>query len=73
MLDVSTSYIRSMQAEGYRETLHRYMQMRIFNVTPEFIHELKDAGYSNIPADKLVALRVHAVDINYIRKMNAIE
>lgn len=73
MYDVSSSYIRSMQAEGYRESLDLYTQMRIFDVTPQFIHELKDAGYSNVPAKKLVALRTHGVDINYIKTMNAIE
>jgi hypothetical protein len=73
LLNVSTAYIKSLQAEGYRESLDQYMRMRIFNVTPQFIHELRDAGYTNVPAEKLVALRVHGVDIDYIRKMNTIE
>jgi hypothetical protein len=73
LLDVSTSYIRSMLAEGYRETLDTFVEMRLFNVTPDFIHQLKDAGYSNVPAKKLVALKIHGIDIEYIRRMNAIE
>lgn len=73
MFDLSTAYIRSMQAEGYRESLETYKKMRIFNVTPEFIHELSDAGYANLPADKLVKLKIHGVDVDYIRKMNSIE
>jgi len=72
MVDLSTAYIRSMQAEGYKETLDRYMKMRMFDVTPEFIHQLKDAGYSNVPAEKLIRLKIHGVDIDYINKMNAL-
>jgi hypothetical protein len=73
LMDVSTAYIRSMQAVGYRESFAMYKKMRLFNVTPEFIRQLADAGYSNLPADKLVKLRIHGVDIDYIRKMNSIQ
>lgn len=73
LIDVSTAYIRSMQAEGYRETFPTYKKMRLFGVTPEFIHQLADAGYSNLPAEKLVKLKIHGVDIDYIRKMNSIQ
>jgi len=73
LMDVSPAYIRSMQAVGYRLTLDQYMKMRIFNVTPEFIRELEDAGYSNVPAEKLIAMKVHDIDIAYIRKMNSMK
>ncbi|HJQ40953.1 MAG TPA: hypothetical protein VKB93_27765 [Thermoanaerobaculia bacterium] len=73
LIDVSTAYIRTMQGEGYRESFATYKKMRLFNVTPEFIHQLADAGYSNLPADKLVKLKIHGVDIDYIRKMNSIQ
>jgi len=71
--DVSTAFIRSMQAEGYRETLDMYFQMRLHGVTPDFVRQLKEEGYSNLPAKKLVALKIHGVDINFIRQMNSIE
>ncbi len=73
LIDVSTAYIRTMQSEGYRESFTTYKKMRLFNVTPEFIHQLADAGYSNLPAEKLVKLKIHGVDIDYIRKMNSIQ
>jgi len=73
MLDVSTSFIRTMQSMGYRETLDTYIEMRLFGVSQQFIQDLKDAGYANVPAKKLVALKVHGIDLNFIRAMNAIE
>jgi hypothetical protein len=73
LFDVSTAYIRSMQDLGYRESLETYKKMRLFGVTPEFVRQLSAEGYSNLPADKLVKLKIHGVDINYIRKMNSIE
>ena len=73
MQDVSSSFIRTMQALGYRETLTTYHEMRIFGVNPRFIQDLKDAGYENVPARKLVALRIAGVDLNFIRKMNDIK
>jgi hypothetical protein len=71
MHDVSTAFIRSMFAEGYRVSLDDYLSMRIFNVTPEYIHELRALGFKNISADDVVATRIHGVTPDYIRKMRA--
>lgn len=73
MTDVSSSFIRTMQSLGYRETLNTYYEMRLFGVSPQFINDLKDAGYENVPARQLVKLRIAGVDINFIRSMNKIE
>jgi hypothetical protein len=69
--DVSTAFIRSMIAEGYRVSLDDYLSMRIFNVTPEYIHELRALGFKDISADDVVATRIHGVTPDYIRKMRA--
>lgn len=71
IFDVSTAFIRSMQAEGYRETLDKYLEMRIFNITPEYIREMRSLGFKNIDADELVATRIHKVTPEYIREMRA--
>jgi opacity protein-like surface antigen len=73
MQDVSSSFIRAMQSLGYRETLTTYHEMRIFGVNPQFIQDLKEAGYENVPAKKLIRLRIAGVDMNFIRNMNKIE
>jgi hypothetical protein len=69
--DVSTAFIKSMQAEGFRESLEKYLELRIFDVTPEYIHQMRDLGYKNIDSDELVATRIHKVTPDYIRQMRA--
>ena len=72
MLDVSTDFIRSLQAEGYRGLSgEKYVAMRIFKVTPELIRELRSLGFDKIDADELVATRIHKVTPDYIRSMRA--
>ncbi|HEX9163510.1 MAG TPA: hypothetical protein VF980_17520 [Thermoanaerobaculia bacterium] len=71
LMDVSTPFIRSMQAEGYRESADGYLQMRIFKVTPELVRELRGLGFDHISADDLVATRIHKVTPDYIRSMRA--
>lgn len=69
--DVSTAFIRSMIAEGYRVSLDDYLSMRIFDVTPEYIREMRSLGFKDISADDLVATRIHKVTPAYVRQMRA--
>lgn len=71
MLDLSTSFIRSMQSEGYHVPAETYLSMRIFHVTPELVRELRSLGYDRIDADDLIATRIHKVTPDYIRAMRA--
>lgn len=70
-LDISSAYIRSMQAEGYRLPGEQYVALRIFNVTPEYIHELRAAGYADVSADDLVASRIHKATPEFIGQLKA--
>jgi hypothetical protein len=45
--------------------------MVIHGVTPAFIKEMAELGYKNLSIDQLVQLRIHGVDADYVRKMNA--
>jgi hypothetical protein len=69
--DVSTAFIKSMQAEGFKVSLEKYLQMRIFDITPEYIREMRSLGYKNIDDEELVASKIHRVTPEYIRKMRA--
>src|SRR6185436_10785290 len=71
MTDVSTAFIRSMQAEGYNVTLDKYLSMRLFNVTPEHVRELRSLGFRDLSAQELINTRIHDVSPDYIRKMRA--
>jgi hypothetical protein len=69
--DVSTAFVKSMIAEGYRVPLHKYLELRIFDITPEYIREMRGLGFRNISNDELVASRIHRVTPDYVRSMRA--
>jgi hypothetical protein len=69
--DVSTTFIRSMIAEGYRVSLEKYLSLRIFNVTPEYIREMRSLGFKDIDAEELIASRIHKVTPQFVRDMRA--
>ncbi|HEX5043954.1 MAG TPA: hypothetical protein VFV75_13670 [Candidatus Polarisedimenticolaceae bacterium] len=69
LCDVTVAYIKSMIAEGYRLTLEDYQSMRIFDVTPQYIREMRDLGFHNVSHDELVATKIHGVTPSYIRQM----
>ena len=69
--DVSTEFIRSMQAIGYRETLEKYVAMRIFRVTPQLVEEFRQLGYDKLDADELISAQIHKATPKYIREMRA--
>jgi len=71
MHDVSTAFIKSMIAEGYRVSLEDYLTMRIFDITPEYIREMRSLGFKNISHDELVSSRIHRVTPQYVREMRA--
>ena len=69
--DVSTTFIRAMQAEGYKVSLEKYLTMRIFDITPEYIREMRSLGFKDISADELVSSRIHKVTPEYVRETRA--
>jgi hypothetical protein len=69
--DVSTSFIRSMQAIGFKESLEKYLEMRIFDITPEYVREMRALGFTKLDSDDLVASKIHRVTPDYVRQMRA--
>lgn len=69
--DLTTEFIRSMQAVGYDVSLDEYFSFRIFNISPQLVRDLAALGYRDIGADDLIASQIHGVKPEYIRKMTA--
>ena len=69
--DVSTSFIREMQVEGYRVALDDYLAFRIFRVTPQLVRDLRTLGFDDLSSDQLVQSQIHRVTPDYIRAMRA--
>jgi hypothetical protein len=69
IFDVSSSFIRSMQAIGYDVPLEEYVQFRIFRVDPAYVRDMASVGFDHLSADKLVETRIHGATPDYIREM----
>src|SRR5205807_963669 len=69
MHDVSVTFIREMQALGYRENLDQYTAFRIHSVSTQFVRDLRALGYNSLSADELVALCIHGVSPRFIREL----
>jgi hypothetical protein len=68
MMDVTTAFIRDMQALGYRESLSQYTAFRIHGVNAPFIRAMKALGYTP-SADELVTFRIHGVTSDFVREL----
>ena len=55
---VNTEEVRQIRALGYQPTLDELIQIRIFHVTPDFIHRMQDRGFKNLTIAKLVQIRI---------------
>ncbi|MDP9194788.1 MAG: hypothetical protein M3P06_24100 [Acidobacteriota bacterium] len=69
--DVSTAFIKSMQSVGFKVSLEKYLEMRIFDITPEYVREMRSLGFAKIDSDELVASKIHKVTPDYVRRMRA--
>lgn len=69
--DVSTAFIRAMQSEGFRVPLEKYLNMRVFDITPEYIREMRSLGFKDLDADDVINSRIHRVTPQYVREMRA--
>lgn len=55
---VNADEVREIRALGYQPTLDELIQIRIFHVTPDFIHRMRDRGFKNLTIAKLVQIRI---------------
>jgi hypothetical protein len=55
---VNAQEVKEIRALGYHPTLDELIQIRIFKITPEFIHHMQDRGLKNLTISKLVQIRI---------------
>jgi hypothetical protein len=55
---VDPEEVKQIRALGYQPTLDELIQMRIFKVTPDFIHRMQARGLNNLTISKLVQIRI---------------
>jgi opacity protein-like surface antigen len=69
IIDLSTRYVRDMQALGYRVGSHQMFKLRLFGVDRQVVGELRQLGYKDLTAEQLIKMRIHGVRPDYIREM----
>ncbi len=55
---VNPEEVKQIRAMGYQPTLDELIQMRIFKVTPDFIHRMQARGFDDLTISKLVQIRI---------------
>ena len=55
---VDPEEVKQIRAMGYQPTLDELIQMRIFKVTPDFIHRMQAKGLNDLTISKLVQIRI---------------
>jgi len=65
------SYIEEMKAAGLGDlTVDQLIAMKVQDVTPEYLRELRDLGL-HLDAEKLIAMRVQDITPEYVRELKA--
>lgn len=55
---VNPDEVKEYRALGYNPDAEQLIQMRIFKVTPDFIHRMEARGFQNLTISKLVQIRI---------------
>lgn len=55
---VNADEVKQIRALGYQPSLDELIQIRIFKITPDFIHRMQDRGLKNLTIAKLVQIRI---------------
>jgi hypothetical protein len=55
---VNPDEVKEYRTLGYNPTADQLIQMRIFKVTPDFIHRMEARGFQNLTIGKLVQIRI---------------
>lgn len=59
---VNADEVRQIRALGLQPTLDDLIQIRIFHITPEFVHRMQDRGLKNLTISKLVQIKIFKLD-----------
>lgn len=60
--NVNPAEVKEIRALGYQPTLDELIQMRIFKITPDFIHRMQARGLTNLTISKLVQIKIFKLD-----------
>jgi hypothetical protein len=59
---VNDEEVRQIRALGLKPTLDELIQIRIFHITPDFVHRMQDRGLKDLTISKLVQIKIFKLD-----------
>ncbi len=59
---VNGEEVRQIRALGLKPSLDELIQIRIFHITPEFVHRMQDRGLKDLTISKLVQIKIFKLD-----------
>lgn len=60
---------RLHQRLGASYTVDHLIRLRLHGISPDFIEEMREAGYDNLSPEELAELRIHGVTPDYVTEM----
>jgi len=63
------AYVSEMTSLGYDAKNENLLQLALFDVSPAFVRELGNLGYSKVPLERLIEFRIHGVKPELIRSL----
>src|SRR3712207_7201023 len=62
-------FAEEVRAMGFgRQPLKKLVELRVHDITPEFVAEMRSIGFDNLSIDELVEARIFDVDARFVRE-----
>lgn len=59
---VNSEEVRQIRDLGFKPTLDELIQIRIFHITPDFVHRMQNRGLRDLTISKLVQIKIFKLD-----------
>ena len=66
---MNEDHLSEIQQLGFRDlSLDRVVEFKIFQVTAQFVNDLRAEGFTSVTPQQLVNLRVFKIDMDFVRR-----
>jgi beta-lactamase regulating signal transducer with metallopeptidase domain len=62
--------VRTVVDPERNDPLRRLMDLKVHDITPEYVRGLKNAGYPNLQVWQLVELKIHGIEPDYVQGLH---